>query len=100
MFGFTDPRGYVRAFKKIHNTSPTDYRKNHNHPSRNNDISFTQFETNKSLDKLLKNSTQSYQSPTKKHKNSLIQDYKADFDISSSNISKSVNLYFSFGYYF
>ena len=93
MFGFTDPRGYVRAFKKIHNTSPTDYRKNHNHPSRNNDISFTQFETNKYLDKLLKNNTQSYQSPTKKHKNSLIQDYKADFDISSSTKKTFLNFF-------
>ena len=27
-FGFTDARGYVRAFKKIYNTTPTEYRKN------------------------------------------------------------------------
>ena len=93
MFGFTDPRGYVRAFKKVHNTSPTDYKKNHNHPSRNNDISFTQFETNKYLDKLLKNNTQNYQSPAKKHKNSLIQDYKADFNITSPTKKTFLNFF-------
>ena len=92
-YGFTDPRGYVRAFKKVYNTSPTEFKKNRNRPLQSNDISFTQFETNKYLDKLLKNNTGSYQSPAKKHKNSLIQDFKADFNKSTSNKKTFLNFF-------
>lgn len=52
-FGFTDARGYVRAFKKIYNTTPTEYRKGTTSSSQSG-ILLTQFDTNKYLDKLLK----------------------------------------------
>ena len=79
MYGFTDPRGYVRAFKKIHNASPTEYKKNRNFTTTTNDLLFTEFETNKYLDKLLKNNDEKYHTPAKKHKNSIIQDFKANY---------------------
>ena len=65
MYGFTDPRGYVRAFKKIHNSSPTEYKKNRNFTTSTNDLLFTEFETNKYLDKLLKNNDEKYHTPAK-----------------------------------
>lgn len=81
-FGFTDARGYVRAFKKIYNTTPTEYRKGTTSSSQSG-ILLTQFDTNKYLDKLLKNNDQKYHLPLKKHKNSIIKDFEADCNNSS-----------------
>ena len=70
-FGFSDSRGYIRAFKKIYNISPTEYKKNFQRTSHSNDLVFTQFETNKYLDKLLKNNDKTYHLPFKKQPTAL-----------------------------
>lgn len=84
-FGFNDPRAYVRAFKKIYNISPMEYKKNSSFNINSSQIVFTQFETNKYLDKLLKNTEDKYITPTKKHKNSIIKDFSAKFNTTSIN---------------
>lgn len=81
-FGFTDSRGYVRAFKKIYGITPTEYRKNANSSSQAGNF-LTHFDTNKYLDKLLKNNDERYHLPIKKHKNSIIKDFEADYNTSS-----------------
>lgn len=81
-FGFTDSRGYVRAFKKIYGITPTEYRKNANSSSQAGNF-LTHFDTNKYLDKLLKNNYERYHLPIKKHKNSIIKDFEADYNTSS-----------------
>lgn len=81
-FGFTDSRGYVRAFKKIYGITPTEYRKNANSSSQAGNF-LTHFDTNKYLDKLLKNNDERYNLPIKKHKNSIIKDFEADYNTSS-----------------
>ncbi len=81
-FGFTDSRSYVRAFKKIYGITPTEYRKNANSSSQAGNF-LTHFDTNKYLDKLLKNNDERYHLPIKKHKNSIIKDFEADYNTSS-----------------
>lgn len=81
-FGFTDSRGYVRAFKKKYGITPTEYRKNANSSSQAGNF-LTHFDTNKYLDKLLKNNDERYHLPIKKHKNSIIKDFEADYNTSS-----------------
>ena len=94
-YGFSDQRGYVRAFKKIHNMSPTEYRRKANSDNTNvNPIISMQFETNKYLDKLLKNNNQKYDLPYKKHKNSVIQSFIADFN-SSTPLKKTYLNFFT-----
>ncbi len=83
-FGFSDQRGYVRAFKKIHNITPTEYKKKTSNNDKNvAPLISMQFDTNKYFDKLLKNNDQKYDLPYKKHKNSVIQSFVADYNVSS-----------------
>lgn len=78
-YGFSDQRGYVRAFKKIHNVTPTEYRKKANSNAKGfTPLISMQFDTNKYLDKLLKNNDQKYDLPYKKHKNSIIKSFTAN----------------------
>lgn len=94
-FGFTDSRGYVRAFRKIHSISPNEYKKNYKHSPANTEVVFTQFETNKYLDKLVKNNTTTtYQIPVRKHKNSVIENFAADFN-NTSTIRKTYLNFFT-----
>lgn len=80
-FGFTDSRGYVRAFKKIYHLTPTEYRKEINKKDINSpsSVSLTQFSTNKYLDKIIKNNDSKYHLPVKKHKNSILKDITANY---------------------
>ncbi len=94
LFGFSDDRAYVRAFKKIYNVTPSEYKKNLSSKTPGEAKFLTEFDTNKYLDKLLKNNDIKYQLAIKKHKNSIISDINTSY-LNSKPLNKSYLNYFT-----
>ncbi len=92
LFGFSDSRAYVRAFKKIYKVTPSEYKKSSLN-NTNTSKFLVEFDTNKYLDKLLKNNDAKYQLPFKKHKNSIISDINADFNNNIENKKTYLNYF-------
>ena len=93
LFGFSDSRAYVRAFKKFYNETPSEYKKVA-HKKDKEPNSLTEFTTNKYLDKLLKNNDVKYQLPFKKHKNCIINDISLSLISTNSTINTKSYLNF------
>lgn len=93
LFGFSDQRGYVRAFKKFYNQTPSEYKKNNLDSPKNNTKFLNEFETNKYLDKLLKNNDEKYHLPFKKHRNSVLKDISCDYLVSKSQNKTYLNFF-------
>lgn len=97
-YGFQDSRGYVRAFKKIHNLTPTEYRMNLSKVKKSDSIFESEFKKTKYLDKLLKDYNPSYQLNVKIHKNSIIQEINCDYESQTKLIKKPWLNSFSVGH--
>ncbi len=94
LFGFSDDRAYVRAFKKIYKVTPSEYKKNLSKSTNPETKFLTEFNTNKYLDKLLKNNDIKYQLAIKKHKNSIVSDINVSY-LDGKPLNKTYLNYFS-----